>query len=98
MSPRRPTSRNIPFYTDRIEKQQLAVVPETPEQTRSIEIFMEASDGMLQSLLLSRLNIAANLRSDIEILVSELAEKMAEAKLAEILLAQRQRQKPENGE
>lgn len=98
MSPRRNIPRNIPFYTDRVDKQQLAVVPETPELTRSIEMFMEASEEILQSLMLSRMNIAANLRNDIEILINELAEKTAEAKLAEMLLAQRKRQKRESGQ
>ena len=93
MSPRRNIPRNIPFYTDRADKQQLAVAPETPEVTRSIEMFMEASEEMLQSLMLSRLNIATNLRNDIEVLIDELAEKTSGANLAEMLLAQRKRQK-----
>ena len=55
----------------------------TPEHLGSV------SDVTLQTLMLSRLNLAANLQRDIADLVQSLAEQLAEAKLAEMLLQAR---------
>ena len=55
-----------------------------------IESFAAASTETLRNLMLKRMSLAANLERDVSALISELAEQLAEARLAEMRLAQRE--------
>lgn len=79
--------RRVPF------KRSVPALPEIDERSSPIESFAAASPETLEALMLSRMNTAANLRKDIGMLIVELAEQIADAKLAELLLA-RKRRKP----
>ncbi len=59
----------------------------------AIEDFSRASEETLQTLLLSRMNLASNLRRDIDELVLRLAEQLAEAKIAQMLLQMKESRK-----
>ena len=89
------SGRRIPFLRDKLTKPpgDLAPLPEPEEKPSPIEVFAAASEETLQSLMLSRMNTAANIRKDITNLVQEMAEQIADAKLAELLLAQKQRRR-----
>ena len=89
------SGRRIPFYGDKLARPSvdLATVPEPEAKPSPIEILAAASEETLQNLMLSRMSTAANLRRDIDMLIAELAEQVADAKLAEILLAQKQRKR-----
>jgi hypothetical protein len=92
MSPRR-----VPFYGDRIKPlEDLASLPEPEPKPNPIESLGSASEETLQNLMLSRMATAANLRRDIANLISQMAEQLGDAKLAEMLLAQKR--KRENGQ
>lgn len=85
MSPRR-----VPFYGDKIKAlESLASLPELEAKPNPIESLGSASDETLQSLMLQKMSHAANLRKDIANLIAELADQLADVKLAELLLAQR---------
>ncbi|MGH9690192.1 MAG: hypothetical protein ACRD4C_03685 [Candidatus Acidiferrales bacterium] len=56
----------------------------------SIESFAAMSRETLQTLMLSRMNTAANLRKDIVLLIAEIVEQLADAKLAEMLINRKQ--------
>lgn len=89
------SDRRIPVHGDRLPKPnlELASLPEPEAKPDRIESLAAASERTLENLMLLRMNTAANIRKDIALLISELAEQLADAKLAEMLLAQRQRKK-----
>jgi hypothetical protein len=62
---------------------------ESAPVTDSMESLASASPATLENLVLSRLNTAANLRKDIALLISKLAEELADVKIAELLLHQK---------
>ena len=81
-------TRRVPFWGD---KQSVPALAEIDEKSSPIESLAAASPETLEALMLSRMNTAANLREDIGLLIAELAEQLADAKLAEMLLAQKRR-------
>ncbi len=78
--------RRVPFWGEKSS-------PETDERSNPIESLAAASPETLQELMLSRMNTAANLRKDIPLLIAEMAEQLADAKLAELLLAEKRRKR-----
>ena len=57
-------------------------------KTNALEFFSGAPQVTLEALMLSRMNTVANLQRDIAALISEMAEQLADAKVAEMLLRQ----------
>jgi hypothetical protein len=55
----------------------------------SLELFAAASSETLQNIMLTRMSTAANLQKDIAVLIKEVAEQLADAKVAELLLRQK---------
>jgi hypothetical protein len=55
----------------------------------ALEYFSSAPGGTLETLILARMNTVANLKRDIAALISEMAEQLADAKVAEMLLRQK---------
>ena len=47
------------------------------------------SSETLQNIMLTRMSTAANLQKDIAVLIKEVAEQLADAKVAELLLRQK---------
>ena len=89
------SGRRIPFYGDKLARPpvDLASLPEPEAKPSPMESLAAMSEETLQNLMLSKMSIAANIRADIGNLISELAETVATAQLAELLLAQKQRKK-----
>jgi hypothetical protein len=59
----------------------------------SLESLAAASAETLEALMMTRMNTAANLRKDIALLIGELAEQIADAKVAELILRQNRNRK-----
>jgi hypothetical protein len=57
-------------------------------KSNALEFFSGAPQVTLEALMLSRMNTVANLQRDIAALISEMAEQLADAKVAEMLLRQ----------
>lgn len=97
MSPQR-----VSFYGKKIKPfEDLATLPEPEAKPNPIESLGSASEETLQNLMLLKMSMAANLRRDIANLISELADQLADAKLAELLLGWKQRKEsrqPEGGQ
>lgn len=89
------SGRRIPFYGDKLAKSpvDLAALPEPQAKPNPVDSLAAASEECLQNLMLSHMSMAANLRQNISDLIWELAEQIADAKLAEMLLAQKQRKR-----
>ena len=58
-------------------------------KSNALEFFSGAPQVTLEALMLSRMNTVANLQRDIAALISEMAEQLADAKVAEMLLRQK---------
>lgn len=91
-------SRHVPFWSDRDKTRTLpqtktlpTVLPDLEDKPDSLETLAAASDETLEALMLSKMNTARNLQRDIGALIAEVANQLAEAKLAEMLLAQRRK-------
>ena len=75
-------------------KQTGEVFPVEPDSpANSLEVFSAASTETLEALLLNRMNSVANLRKDIALLVDEMAEQIADIKVAQLLLHQNKTRK-----
>ena len=70
---------------------------ESPPKAGSIESLAAASPATLQTIMLAKMNAAANIKKDIGALVSELAEQPADAKVCELIIRQRQAQRKNGG-
>jgi hypothetical protein len=58
-------------------------------KSNTLGFFSGASQVTLEALILSRMNTVANLKRDLADLISEMAEQLADAKVAEMLLRQK---------
>ena len=83
------------FYGDKPPESpvDLASLPEPKAKPNPMDSLAAASEECLQNLMLSHMSMAANLRQNTSDLIWELAEQVADAKLAEMLLAQKQRKR-----
>jgi len=62
---------------------------ESDAKADSLESFATMSSETLQNIMLTRMSTAANLQKDIAVLIKEVAEQLADAKVAELLLRQK---------
>lgn len=85
-------SHRVPFWSDKDKTRTLpTILPDLDGERDQVETLATASSETLEALLLAKMNTARNLERDIAMLISELAAQLAEAKLSEMLLAQRRK-------
>jgi hypothetical protein len=91
-------SKRVPFWSDVNKTRTLpqtrtlpTVLPDFEDKPDSLETLAAASNETLEALMLAKMNTAQNLQRDIAMLIAEVADQLAEAKLAEMLLAQRRK-------
>ena len=70
---------------------------ESSAEAVSIESLAAASPATLQAIMLTKMSAAANLKKDIGQLISELVEQLADAKIAELVLRQKEAQRKKGG-
>jgi len=70
---------------------------ESAAKAGSIESLAAASPATLQTIMLAKMGAAANLKRDIGQLISELAEQLADAKVCELILRQKEAQRKNGG-
>jgi hypothetical protein len=92
-------SKRVPFWSDKDKTRTLpTILPNLDGERDQIETLAAASNETLEALMLAKMNMASNIQRDIAVLIGELADQLAEQKLAEMLLAQRRKRNREDAQ